>query len=59
MVRQKVLDDKKQFIRWRAIVIRFKVKLVIMIKDVNCRFDEYFTSPKIRQILLHWGYDLV
>ena len=30
-----------------------------MIKDVNRRFDGYSISPKIRQILLHWGYALV
>ena len=30
-----------------------------MIKDVNGRFDDYSNSPKIRQILLHWGYELV
>ena len=30
-----------------------------MIKDVNGRFDGYLISPKIRQILLHWGYELV
>ena len=30
-----------------------------MIKDVNDRFDNCSTSPKIRQILLHWGYELV
>ena len=30
-----------------------------MIKDVNGRFDDYSISPKIRQILLHWGYELV
>ena len=30
-----------------------------MIKDVNGRFDDYSFSPKIRQILLHWGYELV
>ena len=28
-----------------------------MIKDG--RFDDYSISPKIRQILLHWGYGLV
>ena len=22
------------------------------------RFDDYSISPKIRQILLHWGYEL-
>ena len=30
-----------------------------MIKDVNGRFDDYSISPKIRLILLHWGYELV
>ena len=30
-----------------------------MIKDVNGRIDNYSTSPKIRQVLLHWGYELV
>ena len=29
-----------------------------MIEDVNGRFDDYSISPKIRQILLHWGYEL-
>ena len=29
-----------------------------MIKDANSRFDDYSISPKIRQILLHWGYEL-
>ena len=30
-----------------------------MIKDANVRFDDYSISLKIRQILLHWGYELV
>ena len=34
-------------------------KLVKMIKDVNGRFDDYSISPKIRQILSHWGCELV
>ena len=29
-----------------------------MIKDVNGRFDHYSISPKIRQILLQWVYEL-
>ena len=29
-----------------------------LIKDVGCKFDDYSISPKIRQILLHWGYKL-
>ena len=53
------LDDKRQIARWKGIVSRFQGKLVKMIKDVNGRFDYYSISPKIRQILLHWGYELV
>ena len=30
-----------------------------MIKDVNGRFDGYSILPKIRRILLQWGYELV
>ena len=30
-----------------------------MIKDVTGRFNYYSISPKIRQNLLHWSYELV
>ena len=30
-----------------------------MFRDANSRFDDYSISPKIRQNLLHWGYELV
>ena len=30
-----------------------------MIKDADSKFDDYSISPRIRQILLHWGYELV
>ena len=29
-----------------------------MIRDVGSKFDDYSILPKIRQILLHWGYEL-
>ena len=29
-----------------------------MVKDASSEFDDYSISPKIRQILLHWGYEL-
>ena len=29
-----------------------------MIKDADSKFDDYSISPKIRQILLHWDYEL-
>ena len=36
---------------------RFRGKLV-KIKDAGSKFNDYSISPKIRQILLHWGYEL-
>ena len=29
-----------------------------MIKDAGTKFHDYSVLPKIRQILLHWGYEL-
>ena len=29
-----------------------------MIKDIDGKFDDYSISLKIRQIFLHWGYEL-
>ena len=37
---------------------RFSGKLVKMIKDAGIKYDDYSISPKIRQILLHWDYEL-
>ena len=37
---------------------RFKGKLVEMIKDTGSKFDDYSISTKIRQVLLHWAYEL-
>ena len=50
--------DERQITRWKKIVSRFKGKLVKIIKDAGSKFDDYSISPKIRQILLHWGYEL-
>ena len=30
-----------------------------MIKDKGAKYNDYSISPKIRQILLHWGYELI
>ena len=51
-------DDKRQIKRWKKIASRFRVKLLKMIRDAGSRFDDYSISLKIRQILLHWGYEL-
>ena len=50
MMKDKLIDGKK-------IVSRFRGKLVKMIRDPGSKFDDYSISPKIRQILLHWGYE--
>ena len=36
----------------------FRGKLVKMIKDAGSKYADYSISPKIRQILLDWGYQL-
>ena len=51
-------DDKRQINRWKKMVSRFRGKLVKMIKGADSKFEDYLISPKIRQILLHWGYEL-
>ena len=51
-------DDKRQINRWKKIVSRFRDKLVKMIKKSSSKYDGYLISPKIRQILLHWDYEL-
>ena len=48
---QKMIKDKKN-------VNMFRSKLLKLIRDAGIKFDDYSISPKIRQILLHWGYEL-
>ena len=38
---------------------RFRGKLVKMIRNAGSKYDDFSISPKIRQILLHWGYELI
>ena len=51
-------DDERQINGWKRIVNKFRGKLIKMIKDSGSKFDDYSILPKIRQILLHWGYEL-
>ena len=53
----KYLDDVRQISRWKRIV--FTGKLSKMINDATDRFDDYSILPVIRQVLLHWVYELV
>ena len=51
-------DDNRQINRWKEIVSRFRGKLMKMIRDGVSKFDDYSISPKTKQMLLHWGYEL-
>ena len=51
MIKDKLIDGKN-------IVSRFTGKSVNMIRDAGSKFDDYSILPKIRQILLHWAYEL-
>ena len=51
-------DHERQINRWKRIVSSFRGKLVKVIKDAGSKFDDYSISPKIRQTLLDWGYEL-
>ena len=50
--------NKRKINRWKKTVCRFRDKLVNMIRDACSKFDDYSISPKIRQMSLHWGYEL-
>ena len=51
-------DNERQINRSKKIMSRFRGKLVKMIRDAGSKSNDYSISPKIRQILLHWGYEL-
>ena len=51
-------NDERQINRLIKNVSRFKGKLEKMIEDAGSKYDGYSISPKIRQILLHWCYEL-
>jgi hypothetical protein len=54
-------DDERQVKRWLAFTGpsgRFKNWLIRMIKNKNTTFDDYKISPKIRQGLQHWAYQV-
>ena len=51
-------DDKRQINRWKKLLIGLEGKLTKMIKDAGSKFNDHSISPQIRQILLHWGYEL-
>ena len=48
--------NERQINRWEGTVRSFTGKLVKMTKEFDGKFHDYSIFPKIRQILLHWGY---
>ena len=51
MMKDKIIDGIKLWVGLRG-------KLVQIIIDAGSIFDDYSLLPKLRQILLHWGYEL-
>lgn len=54
-------DDKRQIGRWLKLAGpngRFRRTLMNKIIKNNTTYDDFSISPVIRQVLLHWGYQL-
>lgn len=54
-------DDQRQIDRWVKTAgpnSRFRKWLINLIKKKNGKYDDYSISPKIRQTLQHWSYQL-
>lgn len=54
-------DDERQIKRWLQTAgpnSRFRVRLINMINKKDTVYDDISVSPKIRQTLQHWGYQL-
>ena len=54
-------EDDHQISRWKKTAgpnSRFRKWLINMINNKNAKYNDYNISPKIRQTLQHWGYEL-
>jgi hypothetical protein len=54
-------DDERQIKRWSGLAGpngRFRRRLMNMLIDGRKEYNDYSVSPVIRQVLLHWGYEL-
>ena len=54
-------DDQRQIDRWKKLAGpkgRFRTRLMNMLILKNKGYNDYTISPVIRQVLLHWGYEL-
>lgn len=54
-------DDERQITRWINTAgpnSRFRKRLINLVKKNKSTYDDFTISPKIRQTLQHWGYQL-
>lgn len=54
-------DDERQIKRWLGVAGpngRFRKRLINEIKKKKAKWNDYTISPRIRQLLLNWGYEL-
>lgn len=54
-------DDERQIGRWLKLTGpkgRFRITLMNKIIKKGTTYNDYSVSPVIRQVLLHWGYEL-
>lgn len=54
-------DDERQINRWLSTAgpkSRFRRRLINMILEKKTKYNDFNISPKIRQTLQHWGYQL-
>jgi hypothetical protein len=54
-------DDERQIKRWQSLAGpngRFRRRLMNEIIKKKTNYNDYSISPVIRQVLLHWGYEL-
>lgn len=54
-------DDERQISRWMKTAgpnSRFRKRLVNMLKDKKKKYNDFTVSPKIRQTLQHWAYQI-
>lgn len=54
-------DDERQVNRWIRTAgpnSRFRKRLINMLKKKRKKYNDFTVSPKIRQTLQHWGYEL-
>ena len=54
-------EDERQIKRWKGVASengRFRKRLIGLIIKKDTTWDDDTISPKIRQTLQHWGYQL-